>query len=80
MSGTPHGSAGKAKNYTEAIARLDEILEQIDQNQVPLDELAARVEEASELLKFCKGVLTKTEAKVSGVLQELEKDFGSEEE
>ncbi|HLU70013.1 MAG TPA: exodeoxyribonuclease VII small subunit [Fibrobacteria bacterium] len=68
------------KNYTEAIERLDEILEQIDQNEVPLDELAARVEEASELLKFCKDVLTKTEAKVSGVLDELEKDFGEEEE
>ena len=72
--------SGKAKNYTEAIARLDEILEQIDQNQVPLDELAARVEEASELLKYCKDVLTKTEAKVSGVLEELEKDFGDGEE
>ncbi|HLU70336.1 MAG TPA: exodeoxyribonuclease VII small subunit [Fibrobacteria bacterium] len=71
---------GKAKNYTEAIARLDDILEQIDQNQVPLDELAARVEEASELLKYCKDVLTKTEAKVSGVLDELEKDFGEDEE
>jgi exodeoxyribonuclease VII small subunit len=68
--------SGKTKNYTEAITRLDEILEQIDQNQVPLDELAARVEEASELLKFCKDVLTKTEAKVSGVLEDLEKEFG----
>ncbi len=72
--------SGKAKNYTEAIARLDDILEQIDQNQIPLDELAARVEEASELLKYCKDVLTKTEAKVSGVLDELEKDFGEDEE
>ena len=72
--------SGKTKNYTEAIARLDEILEQIDQNQVPLDELAARVEEASELLKYCKDVLTKTEAKVSGVLAELEKEFGEEED
>jgi exodeoxyribonuclease VII small subunit len=71
--------SGKAKTYTEAITRLDEILEQIDQNQVPLDELAARVEEASELLKFCKDVLSKTEAKVGGVLEELEKDFGNEE-
>jgi exodeoxyribonuclease VII small subunit len=67
------------KTYTEAMDRLDEILEQIDQNQVPLDELAERVVEASELLKLCKGVLTKTEAKVSGVLKELEKDFGGED-
>jgi len=71
--------SGKIKNYTEAITRLDEILEQIDQNQVPLDELAARVEEASELLKFCKDVLTKTEAKVTGVLEDLEKEFGEDE-
>lgn len=68
------------KTYTEAIERLDEILEQIDQNQVPLDDLAARVEEASVLLKFCKDVLTRTEAKVSGVLEELEKDFGEDED
>jgi exodeoxyribonuclease VII small subunit len=66
-------------SYTDAMNRLDEILEQIDQNQVPLDELAERVVEASELLKLCKGVLTKTEAKVSGVLKDLEKDFGGEE-
>jgi exodeoxyribonuclease VII small subunit len=66
-------------SYTDAMSRLDEILEQIDQNQVPLDELAERVVEASELLKLCKGVLTKTEAKVSGVLKDLEKDFGAEE-
>jgi exodeoxyribonuclease VII small subunit len=66
-------------SYTDAMSRLDEILEQIDQNQVTLDELAERVVEASELLKLCKGVLTKTEAKVSGVLKDLEKDFGGEE-
>jgi exodeoxyribonuclease VII small subunit len=39
-------------SYTDAMNRLDEILEQIDQNQVPLDELAERVVEASDLLKL----------------------------
>jgi exodeoxyribonuclease VII small subunit len=65
--------------YSEAIKRLDEILEDIDQSRVPIDALAERVVEAAALLKRCKSVLTDTEAKVRDVLQDLEKDFGEEE-
>jgi exodeoxyribonuclease VII small subunit len=65
--------------YSEAIKRLDEILEDIDQSRVPIDALAERVVEAAALLKRCKSVLTDTEAKVRDVLQDLEKDFGDEE-
>jgi exodeoxyribonuclease VII small subunit len=63
-------------NYTQAIERLDAILEEIDRNEVPLDQLAERVVEAAELLKRCKGVLTETESRVRDVLEGLEKDFG----
>jgi len=63
-------------NYTQAIERLDAILEEIDRNEVPLDQLAERVVEAAELLKRCKGVLTETEGRVRDVLEGLEKDFG----
>ncbi len=62
--------------YSEAIKRLDEILEDIDQSRIPIDALADRVVEAAALLKRCKSVLTETEAKVRDVLQDLEKDFG----
>lgn len=64
------------KSYSEAIARLDEILEDIDQSKVPIDVLAERVVEAAGLLKRCKSVLTETEAKVKDVLQDLDKEFG----
>ncbi len=63
------------KTYSEAIARLDEILEDIDQSKVPIDVLAERVVEAAGLLKRCKSVLTETEAKVKDVLLELDKEF-----
>jgi len=63
-------------SYTEAIQRLDVILEDIDQSRVPIDLLAERVVEAAALLKRCKSVLTETEAKVRDVLQDLETDFG----
>jgi exodeoxyribonuclease VII small subunit len=68
------------KSYSEAIARLDAILEDIDQSKVPIDVLAERVVEAAGLLKRCKSVLTETEAKVKDVLQELDQEFGEAEE
>ncbi|MEO7426738.1 MAG: exodeoxyribonuclease VII small subunit [Fibrobacteria bacterium] len=64
------------QSYSEAIARLDAILEDIDQSKVPIDVLAERVVEAAGLLKRCKSVLTETEAKVKDVLQDLDKEFG----
>jgi len=67
-----------ATNYSESIKRLDQILEEIDKNQIPLDELATKVVEAAELLKKCKAVLTDTEDKVGAVLKDLEKDFGDD--
>lgn len=66
-------------NYSEAIERLDEILEDIDASRVPIDILAERVVEAAGLLKRCKSVLTETEAKVRDVLKDLETDFGEEQ-
>lgn len=65
-------------NYADAIRRLDEILEDIDQSRIPIDTLAERVVEAAALLKRCKTLLTETEAKVRDVLQDLEKDFGED--
>lgn len=66
------------KSYSEAIGRLDEILEDIDQSKVPIDVLAERVVEAAGLLKRCKSVLTETEAKVKDVLQDLDREFGED--
>ena len=66
------------KTYSEAIARLDEILEDIDRSQIPIDALAERVVEAAALLKRCKSVLTETEAKVKDVLKDLDEEFSED--
>ena len=68
------------KSYGEAMERLNSILESIDESEVPIDELADKVTEASDLLKTCKGILGATEAKVKNVLDSLDKDFGAESE
>jgi exodeoxyribonuclease VII small subunit len=68
------------RTYKEAMGRLDQILENIDQSDISIDELADQVVEAAELLKRCKKILTDTEAKVKNVLEDLETEFGETQE
>ncbi len=62
--------------YTEAVAAIEEILQQIETGEMDIDELAEKVKQASELLKFCKGKLFQTEKEIDKILKEME---GSEE-
>jgi exodeoxyribonuclease VII small subunit len=65
----------KNKTYSQAMKRLDEILEDIDASDVPVDELADKVVEAAGLLKACRKLLSDTEAKVTEVLEDLNAEF-----
>jgi exodeoxyribonuclease VII small subunit len=58
--------------YTEAVAAIEEILQQIETGEMDIDELAAKVKQASELLKFCKGKLFQTEKEIEKILKEME--------
>ena len=62
----------KQISYSEAIAAIDEILEQIETGELDVDELAEKVKQASELLKICKSKLFSTEKEVEKVLKEME--------
>jgi exodeoxyribonuclease VII small subunit len=64
--------AEKTPAYAEAIARIDAILEQIETGELDVDELAARVKEASELLKLCKAKLFNTSREIEQVLKDME--------
>jgi exodeoxyribonuclease VII small subunit len=58
--------------YTEAVTAIEEILQQIETGEMDIDELAAKVKQASELLKFCKGKLFQTEKEIDRILKEME--------
>jgi len=58
--------------YSEAVKRLEEILENVDRSDVGIDELADLVKEASDLIKTCRGILTSTEKNVQEALEDLE--------
>ena len=57
-----------APSYTEALARLEEIVAQIDSKDLEIDHLAALIEEAQGLIKLCNDKLTHTEAEVQKLL------------
>jgi exodeoxyribonuclease VII small subunit len=65
-------------NYSEALAELELIVDQIENSEISVDDLSQKVERASELITICKSILEKTDKDVQGILKSLEKKMGSE--
>jgi exodeoxyribonuclease VII small subunit len=53
--------------FEDALARLEAIVESMEQGQVPLAELLTRYEEGSKLLKTCEAHLHQAELKIDQV-------------
>lgn len=62
----------KVITYTEAMAEVEEILEQIENEELDVDDLAEKVKRVSVLLKICKDKLLKTNEQVEQILKEME--------
>ena len=60
----------KQLTYSEAIARLDEIVQLIDNNEVEIDQLADKIKEANKLIAFCSEKLIKAEREMEKLLAE----------
>ena len=65
--------------YQDAMSRLEIILERVDNTDVGIDELASQVQEATDLLKTCRRILTETEKSVQAALETLESEFKNPE-
>lgn len=57
--------------YTEAKNELDAILKAIESDELDVDTLTEKVQRASELLAFCKEKLTKTDAELQKILENI---------
>ena len=64
--------AQKKQTYREAITEVEEILASIENDELDVDELADKVKRVTQLLKFCKDKLYKTQEDVENVLKEME--------
>lgn len=62
--------AAKKETYTQAMERLEAIVQQIDNNELDIDKLSEKIKEANEIIAFCTGKLTKTDLEVEKLLQE----------
>ena len=55
--------------YTQAVARLEEIMERVQGGKVDIDELAGLLKEATELLRFCNDKLYKVDKEVKALVE-----------
>ena len=63
-------------NYTQAVARLEEIMAAVQGGKVDVDELSGLLKEATELLRFCNDKLYKVDEEVKALINGM----GDEEE
>jgi exodeoxyribonuclease VII small subunit len=58
--------------YADAMAELEEILEELEGDQLDVDVLAERVKRASELIKSCRTRIARAQADVDKIVTDLE--------
>lgn len=64
--------AQKKLTYREAVNEIEEILGNIENDELEVDDLVEKVKKVTELLKFCKDKLYKTQEEVEKALKEME--------
>jgi len=73
------GMAKKDRSYSEAVARLDEILRLIEDGDVDIDALSGLVAEAAELVTLCRQKITAAEMQVREITERLEREAAEAE-
>ncbi|HEU4719268.1 MAG TPA: exodeoxyribonuclease VII small subunit [Bacteroidia bacterium] len=58
-------------SYTDALNELQEISRAIENESIPIDELAVKVKRASELIALCRAKLRATEEEVKKIIGEM---------
>jgi exodeoxyribonuclease VII small subunit len=61
---SPPGALPEPASYEQALAELDRLVAQMEDGQLPLDQLLDAYRRASELLQFCRGRLQAVEEQV----------------
>ncbi len=64
--------AKKDISYNDAVAEIEEILHQIENEELDIDILSEKVKRVSILLKLCKNKLHQTEDEVQKILDDID--------
>ena len=60
--------AKKKETYSQAMARLETIVRQVDSNELEVDELVEKIKEANEIIVFCSEKLKKADTEIEKLL------------
>ena len=60
-------------NYAKAMEQVKSIIKEIDENDMDVDAMVAKIEEAAALLKEGRSKLVKTDETVQKILDDIEK-------
>lgn len=66
--------------YSDAIDELETILDDIEGDDVDLDDLAEKVERASELVEICRDKIDDTEMQVQSIIDDLREEESDDED
>lgn len=69
----------KKLSYKEALAKLENIVQKIENEEMDVDELSNQVKEAVELVNTCKTKLKNTEEALQKTLEDQEPNADNEE-
>ncbi len=73
MSPSPEENpAPEPLSFRVAMEELEAILERIEGEEIDVDELAAELRRATQLLELCRGKIRKAEVEVTQIVQSLE--------
>ncbi len=64
----------KARQYSEVLKELEDIMERMNRGEVPIDELGETVKQAAEKIRYLRSVLRSTQTTVTKILKEVEEE------
>lgn len=62
----------QTQTYEEAYKELSEIALEIENDTISVDQLAAKVKRASELIKLCQSRLREAETEVNNIITQMD--------
>jgi len=60
----------KELKYEEAISKLENIVEKMENDEMDIDTMSAQLTEAQKLIKLCKDRLAKTDDEIKKIIDE----------
>lgn len=57
--------------YEEALIKLETIVRKMENDEYSIDEIAAQLKTAQQLIKFCKDKLSKTEQEIKKIQTDM---------